>query len=218
MNNYTKIKHICFDLDGTLVNSSKTIYLATIEALEKLSLSSNLAEEKFSGMIGKHFVDIFNELNIYLPDFKDFISIYKSVYFNFIDKSILYNHVEETLDYFNDNEVKVSLLTTKAQDQADKIINHFNLNDKMNYIMGRRDGIAHKPSPEPLLKICGELKIDTAETLMVGDTDLDIQCGKNAKAKTCGVLYGYRTKEQIEKEKPDFIISNLGELLSLDIK
>jgi phosphoglycolate phosphatase-like HAD superfamily hydrolase len=48
--------------------------------------------------------------------------------------------------------------------------------------------------------------------LIVGDTELDVQCGKDAGAKTCGVLYGYRTKEQIENEKPDFIISQLDEL------
>ncbi len=47
---------------------------------------------------------------------------------------------------------------------------------------------------------------------MVGDTELDIQCGKNAGSKTCGVLYGYRTKSQLEKEKPDYLISGLNEL------
>ena len=78
--------------------------------------------------------------------------------------------------------------------------------------MGRRDGLAHKPSREPLIYICKDLKVEPTETLMTGDTELDIQCGKNAGAKTCGVLYGYRTKDQIEKEKPDINISNLVEL------
>jgi phosphoglycolate phosphatase-like HAD superfamily hydrolase len=79
--------------------------------------------------------------------------------------------------------------------------------------MGRRDGLAHKPSPESLLFICKDLQVEPAETLIVGDTELDIQCGKNAGAKTCGVIYGYRKKEQIVKEKPDLIISDLEELI-----
>ena len=78
--------------------------------------------------------------------------------------------------------------------------------------MGRRDGLAHRPSPEPLLYICKELNLNPSETLMIGDTELDIQCGKNADAKTCGVLYGYRMKSQLEKEKPDFLISSIDEL------
>ena len=47
---------------------------------------------------------------------------------------------------------------------------------------------------------------------MVGDTELDIMCGKNAKALTCTVTYGYRTKELLQQHNPDFFISNLSEL------
>jgi phosphoglycolate phosphatase-like HAD superfamily hydrolase len=75
--------------------------------------------------------------------------------------------------------------------------------------MGRRPGIAHKPSPEPLLKISGDLNIDIADVLMVGDSELDIQCGKNAGSKTCAVTYGYRTADDLKKAFPDFIVDNI---------
>ena len=81
--------------------------------------------------------------------------------------------------------------------------------------MGRRDGIAHKPSPEPLVSICKQLNVDVKNSIMIGDTELDIQCGKNAGSLTCGVLYGYRTRELIEKENPDFIIKTLPEILAI---
>ncbi len=212
MMNYNNIKHICFDLDGTLVNSSKTIFLATETALKKFNVDMILQEKEFSGMIGKHFIDIFSELKIEIPDFMEFITHYKSVYFDFINTSTLYDGVIDLLDSVRKKGLMISLLTTKSQDQAEKIIQHFELNKKMDYIMGRRDGMAHKPSPEPLLKICNDLGAAPSETIIVGDTELDIQCGKNANAITCGVLYGYRTRSQIENEKPDLIINNLREL------
>jgi phosphoglycolate phosphatase len=210
--NSKKIKHICFDLDGTLVDSKETILESTKAALDQLNIEYKISEDVFNNLIGKHFVDIFLELNINDVDFERFISIYKALYFDFIDSSYLYEGVQETLDYLNMKKIKVSLLTTKGQGQAEKIIDHFNLRKSFDYLMGRRDGLAHKPSPEPLIYICKELKVESAETLMVGDTELDIQCGINAGAKTCGVLYGYRTREQLEKEKPDIIISGLDEL------
>lgn len=206
------IKHVCFDLDGTLVDSKDTILNSTKAALDQLKITYDLDEDVFTNMIGKHFVDIFEELKIDVPDFDKFITIYKALYFDYMDSSYLYPGVQQLLQYLNENKIKVSLLTTKVQDQADKIIDHFNLGSSFDYVMGRRDGLAHKPSPEPLLFICDELKIKPSDTLMVGDTELDIQCGIGAGAKTCGVLFGYRKKEQLEKEKPNFIIARLNEL------
>ena len=206
------ITHICFDLDGTLVDSSETILESTKAALDKLKISYSIPEEDFTNMIGMHFVDIFEELKIDVPDFEKFISIYKGLYFDFMDSSVLYPEVSETLSFLNKKKIKVSLLTTKVQDQAEKIIYYFKLRSSFDFLMGRRDGLAHKPSPEPLLVICKELQVEPAHTLIVGDTELDVQCGKSAGSKTCGVLFGYRTKEQLEKEKPDFLISGLSEL------
>jgi HAD superfamily hydrolase (TIGR01549 family) len=211
LNNNT-ITHLCFDLDGTLVDSRDTILKSTKAALDQLNIPHSIPENIFTNMIGKHFVDIFEELKINVPDFEMFISIYKELYFDFIDSSYLYNGVEETVEFLSKKHIKVSLLTTKGQDQAEKIIDHFNLRSSFDYLMGRRDGLAHKPSPEPLLYICKELQIDPSKTMMIGDTELDIQCGKNAGSKTCGATYGYRTKSQLEKEKPDFLIPNLNEL------
>lgn len=209
------IKHICFDLDGTLVDSKETILESTKAALDQLKISYRIDEDVFTNMIGMHFVDIFGELKINVPDFEKFITIYKALYFDFMDSSYLYPEVENILTYLNQHQVKVSLLTTKVQDQAEKIIDHFDLRPSFDFLMGRRDGLAHKPSPEPLIYICKELSIEPSDTLMVGDTELDIQCGIGAGAKTCGVLYGYRTEKQLRKEKPDFLISGLNELIKV---
>jgi len=219
MKNTDLIKHICFDLDGTLVESGTTIYKAVKAALQRMNIIVLIPENEFMGMIGKHFNEIFDSLKISIPDFNEFISIYKKYYFNFINDSVLFPGVTEVFVYFKRKGIKTSLLTTKAQDQADKIVDHFGLREihnsaGLNYVMGRRDGIAWKPSPEPLQIICDELKLSPAETLMVGDTELDIRCGKNAGAKTCGVIYGYRTKEQIVPEMPDFVIEKISDLKS----
>lgn len=210
------LNHFCFDLDGTLVDSNKTIFEATAHSLVKLGIDFNVDEDLFALKIGKHFNDIFEAFNINVPDFDQFIAIYKENYFEQIQYSSLYTGVEETLSELKNRGIKISLLTTKAQDQAERIIDHFNLSKYFNLIMGRRDGIAHKPSPEPLQMICKEISVDLNNTVIVGDTELDIQCGKNAGSFTCGVSYGYRTKELLEIEKPDFIVESIKQILSLN--
>jgi phosphoglycolate phosphatase len=211
-----KIKHICFDLDGTLVKSEKTIYKTTLKTLEQLNINSDFNEGKFNDMIGMHFIDMFKKLHIDVPNFEEFINIYKKLYFDFIGESTLYPNVEDTLSFLkNGNDLMISLLTTKGQDQAEKIINHFGFDKYFDFVMGRREGIAHKPSSEPLLFICSKLEIDAKETMIVGDTELDILCGKNAGAITCGVTYGYRSEESLNNNNPDYLIDEIVKIQAL---
>jgi phosphoglycolate phosphatase/pyrophosphatase PpaX len=210
-----KIKHACFDLDGTLIDSYKTIYKSTLETLEFLQINEPLQAQEFQKRIGHHFLHIFEELKIPIPDIEHFINIYKSFYFDFIDESVLYPGVRNTLEFLFSKKIPISLLTTKIQDQAEKIIEHFNLRNFFSYIMGRREGTGLKPSPEPLLFICRELNVNPSDTLIVGDSELDIRCGKNAGALTCAAVYGYRSKEVLSAEEPDYIISGISELLDI---
>ncbi len=218
MINFSSVKLVTFDLDGTIIDSYQTIYKTTIKALRKLEIETVVNENEFFNRIGQHFIDIFHEMNIPVNDFEKFISIYKDYYFDFINESKIYPGVIDTLQFLNDNDIHISLLTTKMQSQADKIIDHFRLRKYFSLVMGRRNGIANKPSAEPLLHICNELQIKAENTLMVGDTELDIQCGKNAGTKTCGAAYGYRTNEQLKKENPDTIIYNISELKDFTLK
>lgn len=209
------IKCIVFDLDGTLVKSHKTIYKTTIKALKKLNLSTTLDEDKFYSLLGHHFADIFSECNIDVPDVDYFIEVYKEMYFDYIDDSKMYDNAFLLFEELKLRGIKLGLLTTKGQDQAEKISNHFKFEKYLNVIEGRKNGIAFKPAPDQLLKICAELNIDPKDTLMVGDTELDILCGKSAGAKTCAVSFGYREIEELKKNSPDYLIDNLKEILTI---
>ena len=211
------IKCIVFDLDGTLVKSHKTIYKTTIKTLEKLELSTSLDEEKFYNLLGHHFEDIFEECNVHVPDVDHFINVFKGMYFDFIADSKMYDNAFLLFNELKMRDIKLGLLTTKGQDQAEKISKHFNFEKYLDVIEGRKNGVAIKPAPDPLLNICKELNIDPINTLMVGDTELDIECGKSAGAKTCAVSFGYREVGELKKLKPDYIVDDLSEILEIEI-
>ena len=215
MNNSPSIQHICFDLDGTLTHSIETIFQSTVKTLEYLKIPNSLSMGEFRNIIGYHFKDMFNSLNIPVIDFDEYISIYKDYYAELLDKSCLFPSVTETLQNLKNLGIEISLCTTKVQSQADNVIRHFKLEQYFSFVMGRREKIANKPSAEPLLFICNTLNVKPENTLMVGDTELDIRCGKNAGAKTCAVTSGYRELELIKNENPDFIINDITGLLNL---
>lgn len=208
MNYITKYDLIIFDLDGTIIDSKETIYLATVEAFVLYGSPVSIPKERFNGMIGKHFVDIFSELNLHVEDFEEFLSIYKSLYFKYIGSSIVYPGVFEIMEYLKQKGVKVALITTKSHDQTIKIMDYFNLSKYFDNISGRINGMPIKPEAEPLLQICNELGVPPKKSIIVGDTELDIRCGKNALAATCAVTYGYRDISFLKNENPDFIIDD----------
>lgn len=207
------IELFVFDLDGTLTESSETIHKATLKTFEHFGRAVFLPKEELDKRIGEHFQTIFDVLNIHVDDVEEFIAVYKTLYFNFIETTKLYAGVKEALSTLKENGKKIALLTTKGQEQAENILHHFELEKYFDEIIGRRNGLAHKPSPEPLLFICNALSVSPKQTLMVGDSEVDVQCGKNANTKTCAVTWGYRSKKILKKEKPDYLADTLFELL-----
>ena len=209
------IECIVFDLDGTIVNSSENIYKATIKALEKLGISNNIDKNKFIGLLGYHFKDIFDGCNVEVPDVEYFIDEYKKIYFDFIDESHLYNNAENLLQHLQSNNIKTGLLTTKAQDQADKITSHFGIDKYLDVIEGRKIGVAIKPAPDQFYKICNDVNANPENSIMIGDTELDILCGKNAGAKTAAVTHGCRNIDELKNYNPDYYIHDLKEVINL---
>lgn len=97
-----------------------------------------------------------------------------------------------------------------------------NLLQKMNWQKGQHydalltasDVINGRPNPDMILKAMALFNItDASLVLKAGDSAIDIKEGKNANCGiTVGVLSGAQTKEQLEKEKPTYILESLATL------
>jgi len=209
------IEGIVFDLDGTLTKSDLTIFKTMEAVFEKMEIEQRIPYEKFCTMIGFHFQDIFREHKIDIPDIEHFITTYKSHYFEYINDTTVYPGVYEILEYLKEHKYKTAILTTKAQDQVEQICEHFGLTKYFDIIKGRIVGEQIKPSPEPLCKIAFDLNLDTKNLLMVGDTIIDVECGKSAGSLTAAALYGYGNNDEIKNMNPDFILNDINKLYEI---
>lgn len=203
---------IVFDLDGTLMKSDTTIYNTMIETLKLLDIKANIPYQKFINFIGYHFKDIFEYFDIKIDDLDYLIDVYKKNYYKNLKDTELYPGVKDLLKSLKDYDIKTAILTTKAQDQLEKIIDYFELNNYFDLLLGRRDGMQIKPDPQPLLWIIKELNVDNKKALMVGDTELDIQCGTRANVDTCYLEYGYGKLNGIE---PKYKFQNILQILEI---
>ena len=62
---------------------------------------------------------------------------------------------------------------------------------------GQREGCPVKPDPTGTRAILAEMGADPARTLYVGDSDVDIYTAQNAGLTPCGVLWGFRSREEL---------------------
>lgn len=69
-----------------------------------------------------------------------------------------------------------------------------------------------KPAPDMVLYLLGELKADADRTLVVGDTTYDLDMGKSAGCRCCGVSYGNHSRERLMESASDYIIDCFKEL------
>jgi len=209
------IELFIFDLDGTLCESSVTIYKAMVDALALFKVYKQIDLEDFKSHIGKHFKDIFEHYEIKIENLEDYIVEYKKNYYNYLPYTRLYPNVRLVLDNLKSKNKKIALLSTKAQDQCEKILRYFQIDIYFDIIKGRTPGKEVKPSPQSLFEIASNLNVSVSQTLIIGDTELDILCGKNAGSLTCAATYGYRSKAFLKAYNPDFTIDSIEEIIKI---
>ena len=86
-------------------------------------------------------------------------------------------------------------------------------------ILGQKENIPKKPSPEGALFICRELQVQPEECLYLGDTNTDMETGIAAGMDTVGVTWGFRDREELAAFHPRYLAdhpSQVEEILSHD--
>ena len=69
----------------------------------------------------------------------------------------------------------------------------------------------HKPEPDPALKAMSLLGAVSEQSIFIGDSLFDIQCGTNAEIDTAFVTYS-KTKSDQLTVKPTYLIKSLEDL------
>lgn len=113
----------------------------------------------------------------------------------------------EVVCSLRDRRIKVALLTRNSRHCTEIVLAKHGL--KFDFVYTRESG-PRKPSPEPVLSICGHFNITPADTWMVGDYLFDIRSGNAAGARTF-LMIGDKPEPEYAHEA-DRVIRGLREL------
>ncbi|HQU83432.1 MAG TPA: HAD-IA family hydrolase [Pyrinomonadaceae bacterium] len=214
------LKCLFFDLDGTLIDSRDDLADSVNLTLSELGLEKlppamiynfigegvfNLIDRSISASLRKASTEEFSNRGVEI-----FRGIYNE---NCLVKTKLYDGVKDTLAELKD--FKKAVITNKPHEFSEKILSESGILQHFQFVAGGDSFSERKPNAMPLLKTAEILGFLPTECLMIGDSRVDIEAGKNAEMKTCGCVFGFRGRAELEKAGADYLIEKFADLMIL---
>lgn len=188
------IRLIAFDLDGTLINSRRDIVDSANELLGRYQRPP-LPPDQVAGMVGEGarllIARLLAAAEVTAPldeALAGFLEIYDR---RLVDHTRPYPGVEDTLRALTAAGCRLAVLTNKPRDPAVRILKHFGLMDLFVAVIGGDSDLPRKPDPGNLLALCEQTAIPAPDTLLVGDSWVDVETARNAGAAVCFVTWGF---------------------------
>jgi pyrophosphatase PpaX len=210
------VKAVLFDLDGTLVDSSGAIIKAVEKALESKGLTCNRA--KVARIIGLPLENIFGILAPNLPEEEiwQLVHEYRKYYMkHHLENTTIHPSAQMVLRKLKAKGLKLGIITSKYREPVMDVLSHFGISELFDVIVTGYEVIKHKPAPDIVLEAAKRLRVDPKQCVVVGDSPLDVQAGKQAGAFTIAVLSTTYTRKQLESTKPTIVIEEFEEILNI---
>lgn len=203
---------IIFDLDGTLIDSKEDIIASANFAIQSIGKNPVAVAEGIQH-VGRGANYLLEKL---LPgESPEIVKKCHHIFLEYYEKNPViytkvYEGVAETLELFKD--LPMFVVTNKNEKVATLILKKLNLNKYFKKIIGG-DTYPHlKPNPYAIEQIIKTYQLKPQDLLMVGDTDIDIQFGINAKIKTCRFENDFGAMGNSRSAKENFTIKHFKEL------
>lgn len=213
----SRFKAVLFDLDGTLVNSLGDLSGGVNRVLSEKGYPVHSKEEfrYFVGdgipkMIERALPENAREESIISECVRLFLDYYSR---HFADSTYLYPGIGELLAVLRENGLKIAVVSNKAQEMADIVAEK--IVGPVDTVIGKRDGLPSKPDPAALLLAAETLGADCGECAFLGDSGMDMTAACRAGMLPVGVLWGFRTAEELKSCGAQALISRPDELLEI---
>ena len=210
------VKLVIFDLDGTLINSNGDLKFCMNKMLEDYGLPKITTEEtyQFVGYGARRFVELALKGN--LDNFEErFLTFNKYLATYSGDNAYIYEGLDELLLTLKEKGVKLAIVSNKQQDATDLVVNKMLGKFNFDVVCGIGGNFKTKPDTTAVEYVLKTLGVKKEETLYVGDSEIDMLTAINAGLKSVGVLWGFRTKEQLIEKGGKVFAENAKELYDL---
>ena len=206
-----KIKLIVFDWDGTLMDSEAQIVACLHAAIADLGLEP-MEDDTVKNVIGLGLREAIDAL---VPGRDErfqqtFVEHYRKYWFQ-SEASQLFEGVRDVLDTLAQQQLLLGVATGKARRGLQRVLEETGLASCF-HATRCSDEARSKPHPQMLLDIMAKLDVLPGETLMVGDTEYDMEMATNAGAAKIAVRTGVHSEERLNRHAPLVCLERLTDM------
>ena len=205
------VRLIVFDWDGTLMDSEAQIVACLQAAIEDLSLEP-LDDELLRNVIGLGLREAIDTL---VPGqdatfHQAFIGHYRRHWFA-SDGSSLFDGVRDTLDTCRQQGFLLGVATGKSRRGLDRVLTETGL---LDYFSATRcaDEAPSKPHPQMLHDVMEQLEVLPEQTIMVGDTEYDMEMATNAGTGKVAVTSGVHSETRLNRHLPLVCLERISDM------
>ena len=209
---------VIFDLDGTLLNSIVDLAAAANYVCRQNRWPEH-TEEEIMGMVGHGIPNLVRQFSP--ADARSTLMVLNTTsqfnqYYGCHNMELTrpYEGMAELLQQLKAAGAQLAVCSNKADNFSRAIVEHY-YPGVFDLVRGNLNGMPIKPDPTVVREIMRDLDASYLSARMVGDSSVDIQTGHNAGIKACGVTWGFRSRESLEREAPDALADRPEELPEL---
>lgn len=133
---------------------------------------------------------------------------------NCFNKTKLYDGIIDLLNQLKSRNMKLGVFSNKADELTKEIVQEL-MPNYFDIVMGLSTEAHKKPNPVGALHISEKLNIPPENMLYIGDTDIDMQTANNSGMYGIGVLWGFRTKEELIASGAKYVLNYPMDLLDI---
>ncbi len=213
-----RIKLLIFDLDGTLVDSRLDL-VHSVNAMLRHFHRPELPDEVIASYVGDGAPMLVRRA-LGDPDEEQFVQEaleYFLAYYRVhkLDNTHAYEGVKEALEAIRasqqEAERRMAVLSNKPVNPSRAIVDALGLGEYFVRVYGGNSFHTKKPDPLGVHTLLEETGTRSDETVIIGDSSIDILTGRNADLWTCGVTYGFAPRT-LDDAPPDVLVDSPQDL------
>jgi phosphoglycolate phosphatase len=208
-----RIRNILFDLDGTLVDSSRTIGACIDHALGQIGSDASCSQP-LASMIGTPLLEIFRDhYGLEMDQVEAAIDHYR-VHYDFLEQegSRVYPDIHDVLAGLRASGLRLFVATVKPAPIAEKVLSDLRLRPFFEGVAGSSMDHRRRTKAGIIAHVLDTWQLDPAASLMVGDRGQDILGARDNGLRSVGVSYGFGSLQELEAAKPDHLVSRPGDI------